>query len=289
MNEKQKNIAASVRQKLANYAKENDLDFNLLLYRFGNERLLYRLSISEYKNQFLLKGATLFTVWFNAPHRPTRDIDLLGFGSNKIADIEKIFVEICSIETEDGLRLDTKSIKGTEIKEGEEYQGVRISLLAFLGKARINLQVDVGFGDTVTPKAEITKIPTVLDLPAPKLKAYPKETVLAEKFEAMVKLGLLNSRMKDFWDVYLMIGEFDFDKTLLQKAIRATFERRQTKLPISLPLALTKEFADDPGKQIQWNAFLRKNKLDEIKLESVIDLLRDFFEPIVKSFSTNVN
>lgn len=190
----------------------------------------------------------------------------------------------CNIETEDGLRLDTKSVKGTDIKEGEEYQGVRISLQAFLGKARINLQIDVGFGDAVTLKAEMTKIPTVLDLPAPELKTYPKETVLAEKFKAMVKLGLLNSRMKDFWDVYLMIGEFEFDEKILNKAIKATFERRQTKLPNVLPLALTEEFVNDQGKQIQWNAFLRKNKLDEVNLESVIDSLRKFFEPIIQSY-----
>jgi predicted nucleotidyltransferase component of viral defense system len=284
MKEKKKNIAASVRQKLANYAKENDLDFNLLLYRFANERFLYRLSISEYKDQFLLKGATLFTIWFDAPHRPTRDIDLLGFGSNEIADIEEIFIELCRIETEDGLLMDAESVKGIEIKEGEEYQGVRISLLAFLGKARINLQVDVGFGDAVMPKAEMIKIPTVLALPAPELRAYQKETVIAEKFEALVKLGMLNSRMKDFWDLYILIGEFEFDQKLLQKAIKATFERRQTTLTDKLPIALTEEFINDKGKQTQWNAFLRKNKLKQISLELVIDSLKEFFQPIIDSF-----
>lgn len=279
-----KNIAASVHQRLYNHAKENGEDFNLLLIRFANERFLYRLSVSDYKDCFLLKGASLFTLWFNHPHRPTRDVDLLGFGSSEMADIEKVFRDICNVETEDGLIFKADSVKGAEIKEGQEYHGIRILLMAFLGNARINLQIDVGFGDAVTPETKVEEFPTVLDFPAPKLKVYPKETVVAEKFEALVKLGMLNSRMKDFWDLRLMISEFEFGGALLQQAIQATFERRGTLFPETPPLALTEEFSGDKGKQTQWNAFLRKNKLtDSGDLKQIIDSLQSFFLPLIKA------
>ena len=279
-----KNIAASVHQRLYNHAKNSGEDFNLLLTRFANERFLYRLSVSDYTDRFLLKGASLFTLWFEHPHRPTRDVDLLGFGSSEIADVERVFRTICAVEAEDGLRFDAGNVKGSEIKEGQEYRGVRITLTAFLGKARINLQIDVGFGDAVTPPAETVSFPTVLDFPAPRLLAYPKETVVAEKFEAMVKLGMLNSRMKDFWDLQILTGEFDFEGATLQKAIRATFERRQTKFPEGIPLALTEEFSGDKGKQIQWNAFLRKNKLlASSDFKDLIALLGEFFTKIIEA------
>jgi predicted nucleotidyltransferase component of viral defense system len=283
MTEQKKNIAASVHQRLYNRAKENGEDFNLLLNRFANERFLYRLSLSQYKDRFMRKGALLFTLWFNTPHRPTRDVDFLGFGSSEIADVEKVFREVCDVESEDdGLFFNSNTVKGAEIKEGQQYQGIRIHLLALLGKARINLQFDVGFGDAVTPKAETVEFPTVLDFPAPELRVYPKETVVAEKFEAMVKLGMTNSRMKDFWDLRVMIKEFEFDGATLQNAIQATFERRQTAFPKGLPLALTDEFSGDKGKQTQWNAFIRKNKLDDLtNFETVIALLKDFFFSII--------
>lgn len=166
-----KNIAASVHQRLKNVADKSGDEFNLLLRRFANERWLYRLSISEYRERFLLKGASLFTLWFDAPHRPTKDLDLLGFGSSEIKDVEKVFAEICETESEDSLTFDSESIKGSEIKEGQEYQGLRILFAAFLGKARIGLQVDVGFGDAVTPAAQTVEFPTVLDFPSPGLKA----------------------------------------------------------------------------------------------------------------------
>ena len=279
-----KNIHASVHQRLYNHAKNSGEDFNLLLTRFANERFLYRLSISGYKDRFLLKGASLFTFWFEHPHRPTRDVDLLGLGSSEIADVERVFRLICATEAEDGLRFDAGNVKGAEIKEGQEYRGVRITLTAFLGKARISLQIDVGFGDAVTPPAETVNFPTVLNFPAPRLLVYPKETVVAEKFEAMVKLGMLNSRMKDFWDLQILTCEFDFDGATLQKAIRATFERRQTKFPEGLPLALTEEFSGDKAKQTQWNAFLRKNKLlASSNFKDLIASLSEFFTKIIEA------
>ncbi len=287
MTEKKKNLSASVHQRLSNYARTSNEDFNLLLVRFCNERFLYRLSRSEYSGSFLLKGASLFTLWFNAPHRPTRDIDLLGFGSSEITDIEKIFRDICAVvETEDGLYFDSKSVKGADIKEGQEYQGVRITLLVLLGKSRINLQIDIGFGDAVSPQAETVEFPTVLDFPKPKLRAYPKETVVAEKFEAMVKLGLTNSRMKDFWDLDFLIREFEFDEETIKAAIAATFERRRTALPKKLPIALTADFYLDKTKQIQWQAFIRKNKLEEGKdLQEIVNSLKEFFSPIIESLN----
>ncbi len=279
-----KNIHASVHQRLYNHAKNSGEDFNLLLTRFANERFLYRLSISGYKDRFLLKGASLFTFWFEHPHRPTRDVDLLGLGSSEIADVERVFRLICATKAEDGLRFDAGNVKGAEIKEGQEYRGVRITLTAFLGKARISLQIDVGFGDAVTPPAETVNFPTVLNFPAPRLLVYPKETVVAEKFEAMVKLGMLNSRMKDFWDLQILTCEFDFDGATLQKAIRATFERRQTKFPEGLPLALTEEFSGDQAKQTQWNAFLRKNKLlASSNFKDLIASLSEFFTKIIEA------
>lgn len=231
--EQKKNLAASVKAKLTNLSRERGEELQNLLMRFASERFLYRLSLSEHKEKFLLKGAALFAFWFNQPHRPTKDLDLLGSGENDISTLETIIREICTIDGEDGLQFLVDSVEGRKIREEEVYQGVRLTFLAMLERARIPVQVDVGFGDAVTPKAKKETLPTILDLPAPKLKIYPKETVIAEKFEAMVKLGISNSRMKDFWDVRYLIKEFEFDGALLQKAIRATFASRQTPLPMN--------------------------------------------------------
>lgn len=281
-----KNIPASVRQRLYDLSKSNEEDFNLLLKRFSSERFLYRLGLSKYRENFFLKGAALFNLWFDFPHRPTRDLDLLCFGSNEIRSIVKIVAEICAIEYADGLVFDQSSFKSDEIKEGDEYQGVRVTFLAYLGNARINMQIDVGFGDAVNPDAEEVTFPTLLDHSPPNVKAYQKETVIAEKFEAMVKLGIANSRMKDFWDVRVLINEFEFDGNILQKAIRATFERRGTDFPAELPLALTEEFVQE--KQTQWRAFISKNDLKNFAdLDDVIDTLKGFFSPILESIRKN--
>lgn len=221
--DKKKTSAASVQARLKNAAKEREVEFQNLLVRFGNERLLYRLSRSEYQKSFILKGAALFAVWTSEPHRPTKDMDLLGFGGNDIDSLENIFKEICRIDGEDGLEFSLESIRGAPIRAKKIYQGVRITLQATLDGARISLQIDVGFGDAVTPTAKAETLPAILDLPKPHLRIYPKETVVAEKFEAMVKLGIGNSQMKDFWDVQFLIRNFSFGGSLLQKAIRATF------------------------------------------------------------------
>lgn len=286
--EKKKNTAASVRAKLKNKATEKGVEFQNLLVRFGNERLLYRLSRSAYEKSFLLKGAALFAVWMGEPHRPTQDMDLLAFGESDITTLEDIFREICALEGEDGLEFSLDSIKGAEIRADKIYQGVRIKLLAFLDGARIPLQVDIGFGDAVTPEAETEIIETILDLPKPKLKIYPKETVIAEKFEAMVKLGIGNSRMKDFWDVQFLIKEFPFDGELLQRAIRATFARRQTAVPRAVPIALTEIFTADSEVIADWKAFIKRGKItSDTDLDTVIENLRNFFAPLVEAEAEN--
>jgi predicted nucleotidyltransferase component of viral defense system len=287
--EKKKNIAVSVRAKLKNKAKEKQVEFQNLLVRFGNERLLYRLSVSAYQNSFLLKGAALFAIWTGEPHRPTKDMDLLGFGKNDIPTLENIFREICQIEGEDGVEFLIESIKGTEIRAEKIYQGVRITLSASLDGARIPLQVDIGFGDAVTPSAQTETIETILDLPKPTLRIYPKETVIAEKFEAMVKLGIGNSRMKDFWDVQFLIKNFLFEGILLQKAIKATFANRETSVPTNLPIALTEIFTKNADVIADWAAFIKRNRItSDADLEAVIESLRVFFEPIMEAESKNI-
>lgn len=288
--EKKKNIAASVRARLKNKAQETDTEFQTMLIRFGNERLLYRLSQSEYKTRFLLKGATLFAVWTGEPHRPTKDMDLLGFGNFDIPTLENIFREICGIDGGDGLEFRADSIKGTEIRADKIYQGIRITLQAFLDGAKIPLQIDIGFGDAVTPSAETKTLETILDLPRPRLKIYPKETVVAEKFEAMVKLGIGNSRMKDFWDVQFLIRNFDFDGALLQKAIRATFAARETVFPQTLPIALTDAFVENAAVAADWKGFIRRGKITaDTDFREVIESLRGFFAPLVEAESRNAD
>ena len=260
------NVVASVRQRLLNLRARYPGDFNVLLTRYAAERLLYRLSISPHSPQFVLKGALLFVVWLPQWHRPTRDLDLLGFGENSVERLTNLFREICQTEVAaDGLEFDPASLEVTEIREGQEYGGRRVRLLALLGNARVPVQVDVGFGDSITPGPCEIDYPTLLsDLPAPKLRAYPRETVVAEKLEAMVALGWANSRMKDFYDLLTLAQQFDFTGSLLAAAIHATFQRRKTVLPTALPPALrVEEFGRSADKITQWQAFLRRNALAE--------------------------
>jgi hypothetical protein len=221
------NVAASVRQRLLNHAKERHEDFNFVLSRFAAERLLYRLSVSEHAETFVLKGALLFLLWTGHLYRPTRDVDLLGFGDSSIKRLEDIFRDICKAKVaDDGLIFAADSVQGASIREDQEYDGVRITLLAFLEKARIPLQIDVGFGDAITPEVQAVEFPLLLaspTLPAPRLNAYPRETVIAEKLEAMVTLGVPNSRMKDFSDLLTLARSFDFEGDVLVRAVRSTF------------------------------------------------------------------
>ena len=264
------NIAASVRQRLLNRSREAGEDYNLLLARYGNERLLYRLSVSPHAGRFVLKGALLFAAWTGTPHRPTRDLDLLGRGDPSPGALAGVFRELCDlpVDRDDGLRLDAGGVAAREIREGREYGGVRVTLPATLGNARVPLQVDVGFGDAITPGPVTLTYPTLLaDSPPPVLAAYPPETVVAEKLQAMVDLGLANTRMKDFYDAWLLLRDFDLDDAVLAEAVRATFARRGTPLPPEVPTALTAAFADDGAKRRQWDAFVRRAGLAEAALE----------------------
>jgi predicted nucleotidyltransferase component of viral defense system len=230
--ERPKNVAASVRARLQRVAQERREDVQLVLTRYANERLLHRLSVSPHASQFVLKGAALFTLWTGRAHRATRDLDLLGFGESTVERVRSVFDEILRLDVpEDGATFDVESLSVAAIRGGQEYGGVRALFDARVGSARIRMQIDVGFGDAITPAAEIVSFPALLDFPAPKLRAYPRETVVAEKVEAMVKLGMTNSRMKDFFDVVVLSRMFDFDGALLTRAIRATFVRRGTSLP----------------------------------------------------------
>ncbi|MGJ7537631.1 MULTISPECIES: nucleotidyl transferase AbiEii/AbiGii toxin family protein [unclassified Variovorax] len=274
-----RNIAASIRARLKQHANARKQDFNLTLTHYGLERLLYRLSISPHAPNYLLKGALLFSLWYDQPHRPTRDADLLGFGPDDVESAVSAFREICQITVKDGIAFDAASVQGTVIRKEAGYGGVRIDLRATLDGARITLQVDIGFGDAVTPAPETVSYPVLLDdLPAPQLRSYPKYTVVAEKFHAVCLLGMANTRMKDYFDLWVLMTEGALDTTELQRAIAATFERRKLAMPSSLPVGLSDSFSDDGAKKAQWAAFLKKNRLEAMDLANVVTRLREEFQ-----------
>jgi len=254
------NISASIRARLNQQARNQRIDFGRILTNYGLERLLYRLANSTYRDDFVLKGAMLFAYWSGDAYRATKDVDFLKMGDASITRLEQIFSELCDIKTDvdDGLVFDASTIRVNEIREDNNYGGVRVLLKAYLGKAMISIQADIGVGDMITPDAEEIIFPTLLDMEAPKLKAYPAETVIAEKFEAMVSIGIANSRMKDFYDVWAICKFLNPDMQILNSAIVNTFKRRGTTLPTSGPLALTDAFSKDDDKQKQWSAFVNR-------------------------------
>ncbi len=281
-----KDIAASVRQRLRNLARERMEDFDYVLRQYVMQRLLYRLSCSEYADQFLLKGALLFWVWSEDFHRPTRDIDLFGFGDNDVPGLEKVFREIVSREEDDGLIFDIDSVAAIEIKEDADYSGVRITGVANLKNARIPFQVDIGYGDAVTPAAEEVELPIYLDFPAPQLRAYPVYTVIAEKFQAMVMLGLANSRMKDFYDIRVIAHTMALDGDILGRAIKATFETRKTIIANDALTIFSDSFKQDAGKNTQWKAFLNKNNITgEASFTDTVTEIQQFINPVYQSIA----
>lgn len=276
-------MAASVQARLLNRAKARGEDFNLVLTRYAIERLLYRLSLVPARDVYWLKGALLFDLWFDVPHRPTRDADFLGFGPADTEVLAATMREICSIVVDDGMEFDPASITIEEIREEARYGGLRVRLLGRLGNARSAVQLDVGYGDAVTPGPEEAIYPTLLDdQPAPRLRVYPRATVAAEKLEAIVSLGMANSRMKDYFDLRALAREGVLDARLLGDAIAATFQRRGTAIPVDVPLGLSNEFAHDAAKRAQWKAFLGKNRLDAPMLEEVIVEARRFVKEPLK-------
>lgn len=278
-----KNTAESVRARLLNLSRSSSEPLAALMEQYMTGRFLYRLSKSSYKDQFILKGAQVFRLWSEMPHRSTRDLDLLGFGDSSEETISGIFREIteCEIEPEDGL--EWTDIKVGPIRDDLDYGGVRAVLSGQLAGARIMLQIDVGFGDIVIPGPVEHDWTSLLDFPSARLLAYPPETVIAEKFEAALTLGLRNSRMKDFFDLHWLSNNQHFEAAQLRTAICATLERRGTPLPEHIPRALKEEFGVDEGKNIQWNAFLRKGKLQAPVFPKVITRLSQFLWPIINS------
>ena len=289
MKGKPTNLSASVLARLRNVAREKNTDYQLILRRYAIERLLHRLSISPHRDQFVLKGAMLFTAWLEDPFRPTKDLDLLGSGDPATSSIEAAFQAICQTQAEDdGLVFDAGVLNAEPIREDQQYGGVRVKTSAFLGKTRIPVQVDIGFGDAITPAAQELEFPPLLSPEGPRLKAYPKETVVAEKLEAIISLGRANSRMKDFYDLLALSRLFQFDGQTLALAIRATFERRGTLVPTTVPDGLDDKFAEDDEKRRQWAAFVRREPLliAAPTLRETIDEIVSFALPPVKAVAS---
>ena len=278
------NHGASARDRLLARARKDGDDFQRVLVRYAIERLLYRLSMSPHARDFVLKGATLFAVWFGRPHRATKDLDLLGRGEPDVDRLLGLFREVASIPCpEDGMEFDGAAIVGAPIRKEALYTGVRLTIPATLAGARIKVQVDVGLGDAAVPPPEEVEIRSLLDLPAPRLRAYAKETVVAEKLEALILLGLATSRMKDLYDLDLLRRSFPFDDGLVE-AVRATFSRRGTSIPEGVPIGLQDEFADDGVKQMQWRAFLRKAGAEpDRRLAEVVEGLRVWLWPVLQA------
>lgn len=274
-----RNPGASVRARLLNLARERNQPFDLLLTRYVLERFLHRLSQTPYRDQFVLKGAMLIATWFADPHRPTRDVDLLGFGDPDAGGVLATFREICAVPAEDGVAFDLDSLVVDRIREDAVYGGLRLKATAIVDGARVRVVVDIGFGDAVEPGLEELVLPVLLDLPAPRLRAYARETVVAEKFQAMVVLGRANTRLKDFYDIWVLARSYDFADDRLARAIAATFRRRDTAIPLEPPEALTTAFAEDPLKQRQWRAFLADVAVDPGDLRAVIQDLAEFLMP----------
>ena len=281
-----KDVSASARQRLLNLARETGQPFDLLLLRYGIERFLYRLSQSKHADSFVLKGAMLFHMLAQAPHRPTRDIDLMSSGICDLSRMENILRQVVGEKVaDDGVTFDESSVHAERIKKDQEYEGVRVRIEGRLGAARIHLQVDIGFGDAVTPTPHKITLPCLLDFAPPVLSVYPWEAVVSEKYQAMVALGMTNSRMKDFFDLQYIAREFAFDGSILSEAIRATFARRRTQIPTSRPIALTVKFTEDAAVRTRWLAFLRRSRLQatETSLTRVAEDIWSFLKPVTEA------
>ncbi|MFA6302800.1 MAG: nucleotidyl transferase AbiEii/AbiGii toxin family protein [Legionella sp.] len=277
-----KNIGESIRTRLKNIAVKEGSNFNAVLTRFGLERFLYRIGESEYSNQFFLKGALLFNLWYDMPHRPTKDIDLLGFGDNDLEYIKQKFRVICTISVNDGISFDPESMTVDTIKKEGGYTGARVELFGELAKAQVKIQIDIGYGDAVTPGPIDANYPVLIsDLPTPKIRTYPVYTVIAEKLHAIALLGMTNSRLKDYWDLYVLLSYEQLDTQILAQAIQATFNRRDMTVPKTLPIGLTDEFANDISRQSMWNAFLKRHELERKSLSEVILVIRNQMQPFL--------
>jgi hypothetical protein len=282
-----KNIAAAVHQRLLSKARDSNRPFSELLQHFAIERFIYRISRSPLASRFVLKGALLFSVWSGPGSRPTMDIDLLGKIDNRLEVIIAAIKEACEIDVEeDGMSFLAETVTAARITEDAEYEGVRVRIRGSLGRARVFLQIDIGFGDVIVPGPIEVRYPVLLDFPAPELRGYTMESTIAEKFQAMVKLGVLNSRMKDFYDIWFLSRRFDFKGEILAEAIEKTLKNRRTPIPTT-PTVFTPTFAKDADKQVQWGAFIRKAKLADapVVFEDIVAAVKVFLEPLVDSLA----
>jgi hypothetical protein len=285
MKQRAKNISASVHQRLLNKARESRRPFNELLQYFAIERFMYRLSKTPHVERFILKGALMLPVWKAPLTRPTKDIDLLGYLDTDVQIITNAFRDVCEQGVEsDGMLFDADSVSGEIIMEEADYGGIRVGLQGSLGSARVSLQIDVGFGDVITPSASEITYPTILDMPPPALRGYSRESTVAEKFQAMVKLGALNSRMKDFYDIWMLSCEFNFEGSVLAAAITSTFQNRRTDVPKRI-VPLEESFGKDPTKTSQWQGFISKSKLDNVphSFAECIAALGVFLRPVAEA------
>jgi len=285
--QKPKNGAASVRQRLLNRARESGRPFNELLQYFAMERFLFRLSRSPHAERFVLKGALMLSAWGVSLTRSTKDIDFLGRVDNDVDNIVALMKDVSRQEVEpDGLDFDPASVTGEQIADEAEYGGVRVRFRGQLGTARVSMQIDVGFGDAVVPGPVTSEYPTILDLPAPMIRGYTRESVIAEKFHTMALRGLLNSRIRDFVAVWALSRQFDFEGPVLARATRETFERRKLDI-VSRPAALSREFASDAARAVQWRGVLRKNRLQGVpgELAEVIEAINGFLGPVAEALS----
>ena len=279
------NMRASVLARLKNLSKLRRQDYQHILLRYATERFLYRLSVSGYADNFVLKGGNLFVIWQNGDNsRPTMDSDLLCFGDTSHEHLRKVFDSIAGMEDSDGIMFDADSIAVEAIREDTKYGGTRVTFNAFIGTVRIPLQFDIGVGDAITPAPEQAVFPVLLDGSSPRLKIYPMATVIAEKLEAMVVRGGINSRMKDFYDIWQLSRLAEHSARTLRTAIENTFQRRGTEFPRELPYALTVEFAHRPEKPVQWHAFCRKNHLSDapLEFEEIVMSITAFLAPCLK-------
>jgi predicted nucleotidyltransferase component of viral defense system len=278
-----KNPTASIRARLLALAQSKGQDYQRVLSRYAIERFLYRLGESTHRDKFAIEGATLFTLWTGDTHRPTNDLDLPGWGSSAIREVEETIRAICKVEGDDGILFDGESVEGTRIREEDEYEGVRVKFHAVPAGARIPMQVDIGFGDAVYPERKFASFPVLLPMEAPVIRAYPREAAIAEKLIAMVVLDIRNSRMKDFYDIWFMANTWTFEVATLRDAIRASFGRRGVEMPQGVPFALTDEFLGDLQKTQQWNAFVSRlyPGSDTPSFEQIGVLLRAFLLPCI--------
>ena len=274
-----KNMGASVRQRLLNHARANHRPFAEVLQYYAMERFLYRLSVSPHADKFLLKGALLLTAWRAPIVRPTMDIDLLGKTDNATDAVVGLMREVILWNVpDDGIVFHPESFSGSAIREDADYSGVRALFTGQVEQARVHMQIDIGFGDVVTPGPELLTYPTLLNFPAPILSGYSRETVMAEKLQALTQLRMANTRMKDYFDLWLLSRQPELNPETLRTAIRRTFANRKMEID-KTPVGLSTEFGSDPTKQVQWKAFLKRSALMQApeKLSDVVDELRVFF------------